>query len=132
MPTDSTQTISKLALTLGAIYGATGVALGALGAHALRGQLSDDQLSVFQTGVQYQLLHAILLVAVAAYARQQASATLKWAIICIGMGVLCFSGSLYGLVLLGWRWLGPVTPIGGVLMISGWALLGIHALRNNT
>lgn len=117
-------------LLVGSLFGVTGVALGAMGAHVLRGQLSYDQLASFQTGVNYQLLHALLLVALAVYINQDTGKLLRWAWLTVTAGVLCFSGSIYALVLLGWRWLGPVTPIGGVLMIAGWALLGVHAIRN--
>jgi uncharacterized membrane protein YgdD (TMEM256/DUF423 family) len=96
-----------------------GVALGAFGAHGLKDVLDAQALGWWQTGVQYQMWHAVALVAMAAMrgVRSGLPAVL------IGAGVLLFSGSLYAMALTGARWLGAVTPLGGLAMIAGWCLL---------
>jgi uncharacterized membrane protein YgdD (TMEM256/DUF423 family) len=104
----------------GAILGFLGVAAGAFGAHALRGSLAPDRLEIFETAVRYQLVHALVLLTVPALGSPAAG----WAFLA---GTVIFSGSLYLLVLTDIRWLGAVTPIGGVLMLLGWLLLAISA-----
>jgi len=106
------------AATVGALLGASGVVLGAFGAHALRARLSPDHLEVYRTGVLYHLIHAVALVAVAGVADRLRRPTLTIAL--FGGGVLIFSGSLYALAITGVRTWGAVTPIGGVALIAGW------------
>ncbi len=114
----------KLFASLGALLALLAVTLGAFGAHALKSRLSPELLQTFETGVTYQMYHALGLFAVAwAYSRFsgpliQASGWFMLA------GTVVFSGSLYLLAMTSWRWLGAVTPIGGLGMILGWALLG--------
>jgi uncharacterized membrane protein YgdD (TMEM256/DUF423 family) len=122
---------------LGAVSAAVAVALGALGAHALRGRLDASALSSFQTAVQYQFLHSLAVCIVALWLHgmaQDASArnggiAAAWAF-CVG--IVLFSGSIYGLVLGAPRWLGPVTPVGGVAFIVGWLVLAATAFRRAT
>ncbi len=105
------------------------VIFGAFGAHALRGRLGPEDLLIFETGVRYQMYHALGLFAVAwAVSRWPSGATTAagWLFVA---GVLVFSGSLYVLVLTGQRWLGAVTPFGGLLMICGWASLAWAVFR---
>lgn len=119
----------KLFFTLGAVFGGLAVVLGAFGAHALRSSLSPDDLATFEIGVRYQMYHALGLLAVAWATTQWESAAVTaagWAFV---IGIVVFSGSLYTLVLTGQRWLGAVTPVGGVAFIVGWALLAWAALR---
>lgn len=119
----------KLFFTLGAAFGGLAVVLGAFGAHALRSSLSPDDLATFEIGVRYQMYHALGLLAVAWATTQWESAAVTaagWAFV---IGIAVFSGSLYTLVLTGQRWLGAVTPVGGVAFIVGWALLAWAALR---
>ncbi|HSM59236.1 MAG TPA: DUF423 domain-containing protein [Longimicrobiales bacterium] len=114
---------------LGALCALLGVALGAFGAHALRSTLSAADLEVFETGVRYQMYHALGLFAVSwASARWPDSpvAAAGWLFVA---GILLFSGSLYVMVLSGQRWLGAVTPLGGVCFLVGWAILAWAALR---
>lgn len=100
-------------------FGALGVALGAFGAHGLSAQLAaNDTVSVWETASQYHLLHAVALYAMALGAPSRRRA---WLLLFVG--TLVFSGSLYGLAVGGPRWLGPVTPLGGLLMILGWGCL---------
>eukprot|EP00747_Dinoflagellata_sp_TGD_P178581 gnl/TRDRNA2_/TRDRNA2_27765_c0_seq1.p1 gnl/TRDRNA2_/TRDRNA2_27765_c0~~gnl/TRDRNA2_/TRDRNA2_27765_c0_seq1.p1 ORF type:complete len:143 (+),score=24.08 gnl/TRDRNA2_/TRDRNA2_27765_c0_seq1:58-429(+) len=109
--------------TAAAVAGATGVSLGAFGAHALKSVLEKTgRTAVYQTGVQYHLLHAVALLALSAAARKdEHSMTAKlWS-----GGIVLFSGSLYGLAVGGPRLLGPVTPIGGMCFIAGWAALAM-------
>jgi uncharacterized membrane protein YgdD (TMEM256/DUF423 family) len=104
--------------------GFLGVALGAFGAHGLRERLAPGMLDVYKTGVLYQLLHAVALLAVALgaerLARPRAVATLWVA------GVVIFSGSLYALALTGVGVLGAITPLGGLLLMAGWVTLAIN------
>jgi uncharacterized membrane protein YgdD (TMEM256/DUF423 family) len=120
-------------LAAGALYGATGVVLGAFGAHALASRLSDSNLAVWDTAVTYQLTHALALLVVGLLTRAPAPGSPSTALNIAGwgflVGVVLFSGSLYALALGGPRMLGPVTPIGGVAFITGWVALLIGALR---
>ncbi|HEY8932779.1 MAG TPA: DUF423 domain-containing protein [Rariglobus sp.] len=116
----------KISLSFAAIAGVVGVSAGAFGAHALRATLlANGTLSTWNTGVLYNLVHAPAILAVCLYTHQRPdhSAWLNRACACWLIGILLFSGSLYGLALAGPRWLGPVTPLGGVFLISGWLCL---------
>ncbi len=118
--------IFKIALVYAAISGALGVALGAFGAHGLRGQLEDRLMSAFETAVQYQLLHSIALLLIVLLAGQLGrSLAFQISAGAMMLGILLFSGSIYGLVLTSMKWLGPVTPLGGVCFIAGWIALAI-------
>lgn len=108
----------------GALFALTAVMAGAFGAHVLRDLLSERSLEVFQTAVTYQMNHAIALVLVSILSGFGLSRRLLG--LAAGFffaGILLFSGSLYTLVLTDVRWVGPVTPVGGVCFIIGWALL---------
>ena len=112
---------------VGALMGFVGVGLGAFGAHALKGRLSPDMLAVFETGVRYQMYHALALLATAALmSRSEGRAGLVagWS---FTAGIVIFSGSLYALALTGVTVLGAVTPIGGLAFLIGWAALTIAA-----
>ena len=116
--------MTQFALAAGSLYGLIGVLLGAFGAHALAAKLSADMQAIWHTAVQYQFYHALALLAVGLLARQgMAGASATTAIVCFALGTLIFSGSLYVLAFSGIRWLGAITPIGGVLLIVGWAAL---------
>ena len=119
----------KTFVLLGALFGALGVCLGAFGAHALRDSLSAQDLITFETGVRYQMYHALALLAVAGAMSQWESDALVFAGYAFVIGIVIFSGSLYILVLSGQRWLGAITPIGGLALILGWALLAWRAWR---
>ena len=107
----------------GAILGFFAVALGAFGAHALRERLSSESLAIFQTGVQYQMTHALALLALAAlFERIQKATVIGWLFV---FGILIFSGSLYLLAITGNRWLGAITPLGGLCFLAGWATLAV-------
>lgn len=122
--------MSKLWLSLSALFGLSGVVLGAFGAHALKARLSLESLAIWKTGVEYQFYHAFALALVGLLIRQLgAGRLLDVAGACFATGVLVFSGSLYALVLSDVRVLRAITPIGGLLFIVGWALLLIAVLR---
>jgi uncharacterized membrane protein YgdD (TMEM256/DUF423 family) len=112
---------------IGALTAAAAVALGAFGAHALKETLEPEQLEIWHTAVQYQVLHALALIIFGLYRGRHPSSNLPgWAFL---VGSVCFSGSLYGLALGGPRFLGPITPLGGLAFLFGWILLGLAALR---
>ena len=114
---------------LGAVFGFLGVAAGAFGAHALKSRLPAELLAVFETGARYQLIHAVALVALAGLSAQAAPGLLKAAGWCFTAGIVVFSGSLYALALSGVRAWGAVTPIGGLMLLSGWAALAASTLK---
>lgn len=121
--------ILRFALVAGALLGLLAVAAGAFGAHGLRAILSPRSLEVFQTGVTYQMTHSLALILVAVLAGL--GAPRRWLVLAGGFflaGILMFSGSLYLLVLTDLRWLGPVTPLGGVCFMIGWLLVAVAGL----
>lgn len=114
----------KIILITGAISAALAIILGAFGAHALKAQLSSNALDVYQTAVQYHFYHSLGLLALAVIALNiQTGSSLHWSAIFMTAGILLFSGSLYLLAVTGMRWLGPITPIGGICFIVSWLLL---------
>ena len=121
----------KFFILSGSILGLLGVALGAFGAHALRATLTaSGRLDTFETAVKYQFYHALALVLVGVLLQQfgdnpATAKLLGWAGNAMLAGVLIFSGSLYILCATGVTWLGAITPVGGVLMIVGWALMAV-------
>jgi uncharacterized membrane protein YgdD (TMEM256/DUF423 family) len=122
----------RVALICAGVLGASGVALGAFGAHALRDTLAArGTRDVWETAVQFQLLHAAVLVGFAGWLRPSSpppGAAAAWAVRLWAAGSVLFSGSLYGLALGGPRLLGPVTPLGGLALISGWVCAACAAL----
>ena len=120
----------KVFLMLGALAAALAVAAGAFGAHALKARLTPDLLTVYQTAVQYHFYHALGLALVGfALVHWPDSTWAKAAGWIMLAGIALFSGSLYLLSLTGQRWLGAVTPLGGLAFIAAWVLLAIGALK---
>lgn len=121
--------MDRIFFALGALSALVGVAAGAFGAHGLRERLDADMLAVFEIGVRYQMYHAFGLIA-AAWAHTKWPAT---SVVAAGwlfvVGTIVFSGSLYLLSLTGIRWLGAITPIGGVAFLAGWLCLAWAAWR---
>ena len=122
-------------IALGSLLAGTAVVLGAFGAHALKDRLeAGGYVATWETAVQYHMWHALAILLVAALTRgasegdeSRGTGAAPWAFL---LGVLAFSGSLYGLALGGPRWLGPVTPLGGVALIVGWILVLVRSLRS--
>jgi uncharacterized membrane protein YgdD (TMEM256/DUF423 family) len=109
---------------LGALCAFLGVSFGAFGAHALKTFISADALAIFQTGVNYQMWHALGLVGIGCLHQQnQDAGLLPWAGWIMFIGIVLFSGSLYALAILNLTWLGMITPLGGVCFLLAWLLL---------
>ncbi|MAE93379.1 MAG: hypothetical protein CL910_01830 [Deltaproteobacteria bacterium] len=106
-------------LVTAALSGATAVALGAFGAHGLKSRVPPESVESWNTAVEYHLLHSVVLLALALYTARGAGDA-RWAMRLLAGGIALFSGSIYVLVLGGPRVLGPITPIGGAFLISGW------------
>jgi len=112
-------------ISVGAVWGFLGVALGAFGAHALKRVAGPEQLAWWTTATQYQLVHALALVAAGLVQAQRPGVDpAAWSLLA---GSLVFSGTLYAMALGAPRWLGAVTPLGGLAMLLGWLLLAWHA-----
>ena len=118
-------------LFLAAVSAFNGVSLGAFGAHVLGSVLSPEMLTVYKTGVTYQMWHALGLGLVALLRRQSPySKLLIWAGWLMFAGIILFSGSLYFLTLLNLKWLGIITPFGGCSFLSAWLLIIIYSFKN--
>tara|TARA_R110002072_G_scaffold935_2_gene7577 strand:+ start:6891 stop:7268 length:378 start_codon:yes stop_codon:yes gene_type:complete len=116
--------MAKLFITLASLSGMMAVMLGAFGAHALKAKLDAYSLGIFETAVQYHFYHSVALLAVGILALSQPqTALLKSSGWLFLFGILVFSGSLYLLSITGVRWLGAITPIGGLAFIAGWGCL---------
>jgi len=116
-----------------ALLGAAGVIMGAFGAHMVQDRIEPELFEIYQTGALYHLLHAVALLAVSVWLRwAPRRRLLHAACICFTLGILIFSGSLYTLALTDTRWLGAITPIGGVLLIVGWLLTAASAWQRGT
>ena len=123
---------AKFFISIAALYGFLAVGFGAFGAHALKNKLPDNLMSAFQTAVQYQFYHALALLFLGVLLQRQSAMPESYLLLSgylFALGVLLFSGSLYGLALGGPSILGPVTPLGGVLLLAAWAVLLIAALK---
>lgn len=116
-------TSDRVFFSLGSLMAGTAVAAGAFGAHGLRGRVDADLLEVFSTGARYQMFHALALLAVAWAVARWPERRLEPGGWLLAAGTAIFSGSLYLMTVTGARWLGAVTPIGGLLLIGGWAVL---------
>lgn len=118
-------------LLLAAFFGATGVAIGAFGAHGLSAILeANGRADTFQTGTIYHLVHAVALLGIAFVASQYDSQLVLYAGYAIVAGILLFSGSLYILAIFNMPIMGAVAPLGGTAFIIGWILLGVVAWQN--
>lgn len=119
----------EIIIATGAFFGMLSVIFGAFGAHALKKRLSKEQLHSFEVGVKYQMYHAILLL-VLGFSNTITTSATYW---CFTTGIILFSFSIYGLILSDskgkkLRFLGPITPIGGLLLVIGWLLILINTL----
>ncbi len=124
--------------TIAGIMGGTAVMLGALGAHALKDILPEQALDAFKTAVLYQMFHALALLGIIGLRKQLKMVSwLVWVQRCWITGVVLFSGSIYGLTLCGTmgfpvRFLGPVTPVGGIILMIGWLILTLGFLSGKS
>jgi uncharacterized membrane protein YgdD (TMEM256/DUF423 family) len=125
--------MANVFIALGALLGGVSVLIGAFAAHSLRSVLSASALGLVETGARYQMYHALALFGVGLLSLWQKESNLLLTIAgsCFVGGVLLFSGSLYGLSLGKAPWLGPITPVGGLLLMAGWGILAIAALKLN-
>ena len=119
--------MNEIALLFAAFFGATAIILGAFGAHLLKKKLSIEQLKSFETGVKYQIYHAIVLLVLGFQLKEDAAIN-KYIFFAFIIGTVLFSFSIYGLVLSSarnkkMRFLGPITPFGGLFLVIGWGLL---------
>lgn len=122
--------MERFFLVSGSISGFFSVALGAFAAHSLRARLTLHDMEIFQTGVHYQIVHAVVLLGVAILIRLYPDAGYARAGYAFLAGTVIFSGSLYALVLTQVRMFGAITPIGGVFFLVGWLLLTYGAFRD--
>ena len=128
--------MDKKILSAAGFFGMTAIVLGAFGAHALKKVLTIDQLATFETGVKYQMYHALFLLFVGTtnLIAEKTKKTILWLVV---VGVLFFSGSIYllataSVTLINAKFLGPITPLGGLLMILGWMVLFAKILGKKT
>lgn len=115
--------MAKTILMTASVFLALAVALGAFGAHGLKSQLSTDMMQTYKTGVEYHFYHALGLLLIGILAVMYPSVLLKWSAILLTAGIVVFSGSLYVLAVSGIKWLGAITPLGGLSFIAGWVVL---------
>ncbi len=115
---------------LASLFMLMAVALGAFGAHALKNKLSADMLAIFETGVRYQVYHALSLFFVSWLSQVHLNSFVTAAGWAFTFGIFIFSGSLYILSLSGIRWWGAITPIGGLSLLVGWLLIFLSSFKN--
>ena len=121
--------MSRVFWIIGSLIALLGVGAGAFGAHALQTRVPEDLLATFETGARYQMYHAFGLLGVGWAASEWPNGFVVAAGWLFLAGILVFSGSLYILALTGVRWLGAITPIGGVAMLAGWLSLAVGIWR---
>ena len=121
--------MSKTILLTGSALLVLAVIIGAFGAHALKTKLTDDFMQVYKTGVEYHFYHALGLLLIGILAFQMPSSLINWSAVCLTAGIILFSGSLYLLAVTGIKWLGAITPLGGLSFIAGWVLLFLAVWR---
>ena len=114
--------MSKTILMTAALLMALAVAIGAFGAHGLKSHLSDEMMQTYKTGVEYHFYHALGLLLVGVISLSMPSGLLNWSAVLLAAGIILFSGSLYVLAVTGIKWLGAITPFGGLSFIAGWVL----------
>tara|TARA_A100001388_G_C28725884_1_gene478879 strand:- start:589 stop:957 length:369 start_codon:yes stop_codon:yes gene_type:complete len=119
----------KFGLIAGSLLSMLSVVLGAFGAHYLKNTLNDYSLSVFQTGVLYQFFHSIGILVLVLLSKSINNLNLDLSIWFFTLGIILFSGSLYLLAITGLKWLGAITPIGGMFFILGWMFLFMKSLK---
>jgi len=123
--------VAKTFLLIAAMCGLSAVIIGAFGAHGLKHRLTVELMSAYQTAVQYHFYHTFALLAVGVLLLQYPQATFfQWSGWLILVGIVIFSGSLYVMALTGIKWMGAITPIGGLAFIAGWLTLAMGIYQN--
>ena len=122
--------MTKIILLTAAVCLALAVAIGAFGAHGLKAHLSETMLQTWKTGVDYHFYHALGLLLIGVLSVSMPSNLLNWSAVFLFAGVVLFSGSLYILAITGIKWLGAITPLGGICFITGWLLFFMAVLKN--
>ncbi|PIY32698.1 MAG: DUF423 domain-containing protein [Bacteroidetes bacterium CG_4_10_14_3_um_filter_42_6] len=122
--------MSKTILLSAAILLVLAVAIGAFGAHALKPRLTEEMMQVYKTGVEYHFYHALGLLLIGIFSTAWPSGWLNWSALLIGLGIILFSGSLYVMAITGIKWVGAITPLGGLSFISGWVLLFVAVWKH--
>ena len=117
-------------LSLGGLLVALATVSGAFGAHALQTRLSPERLDIYETAVRYHFFHALGLLAIGLAARAIDAPVLRWSAVLVVVGIVLFSGSIYALSFSAPRFIGILTPIGGVALIAGWILFAVAMLRD--
>jgi len=128
--------MAKFFLLFAAINGMIAVILGAFGAHALKNSISPALLSAYQTGIQYHFIHVLALIGLALFIlRAPTALAMPLPLIATGYlwmaGIILFSGSLYGIAIGAPSWFGPITPLGGLLLIMGWLSFAVGIARSS-
>ncbi len=121
----------KILLSVAALSAMLSVILGAFAAHGLKNTLSESMLNTFQTGVQYQMYHSLAIILLVILHRQMPQSLLLWSGGFMLAGIVFFSGSLYMLAITQVKWFGPITPLGGLCFITGWALLLVSTIKGS-
>ncbi len=126
--------MQRMMIFLAGVNGLIAVAAGAFGAHGLRAKLAPDALAVFETAARYHMYHSLALGALAALAGHTSSRLFTASAISFQSGIVLFSGSLYAMSLsrLEWKWLGPITPIGGLFFLIGWLCFALAGISRAT
>lgn len=122
--------MSKTILLTASILLALAVAIGAFGAHGLKSHLSEAMLQTWKTGVEYHFYHALGLLLIGVLSVSMPTQLLNWSALFLFAGIVLFSGSLYILAITGIKWIGAITPLGGICFIAGWLLLFMTVLKN--
>jgi len=124
--------MTNLIIAFGAINAFIAVGAGAFGAHGLKNMLTPEYLAVFKTAADYQLIHGVGLILIGVLSKDFASQYINASAIFMSIGIILFCGSLYALTLSGTKWLGIITPIGGLCFLIAWLTLGLNFLINKT
>jgi len=124
--------MTKTILLTATVLLALAVAIGAFGAHGLKAHLSEAMLQTWKTGVEYHFYHALGLLLIGVLSVSMPSNFLNWSAIFLFTGIVLFSGSLYVLALTRIKWIGAITPLGGISFIAGWLLLSVAVLKDFT
>lgn len=119
----------KTWIVAGASLAGLAVILGAFGAHGLKSKISPDDLVIFETGVRYHMYHALGLILIGILGFYYSAEVIQLPAVLLTLGIVLFSGSLYVLVFTGLRWMGAITPLGGVALIAGWLVLVIRVIK---